>query len=685
MADHPGSQQAIGHGRLAALLNMPDDVGAHVIRAIGRPLQQLADELGGVRLRGAFVADRQEKPSSGGKTGLQPGHIAGEFGQPDPVLVQIDPFGPTGQPAHQRLETAIASHRLDDEGPGGGRTTQFDHVDRVDADIQRRVGPNRQFGAGQVVVDGRRHRDDRHLEGRVAVPLGVQQIGGLVGIPAADDQQRGQPQILHRTRDLVEILPGRHPPAQPQLGTAGTHPALHIVPAEVAGHSLAQSAEPVADADHPVAPGDAQPDGHSRGGVHARHQPAGVHDPDPVSLCRSLETAGIGQLAEDVEQLIETRATGGHRRRIVTGPDQLRHLPGGLHRRHQRDPHHPVAQDAHHPGGLVLGGVEHLIGRFVAEPGRRPAVVCRGRAATLHMAQDRHPGVLGQPFGDHLPDVFAADRLAGPVGGALGHHDDGIAPASGAAHPQHLAHLLLPAVGRWILRDEHVIAAPGDGCRQGQIAAMAAHDLQHEATLMAGRGAGDRVQGIQDAMQCGVGPDGGIHPDQVVVDRPHQPGDDQVPVPVGHLRAHLAGGHQPGEQFGPFGAEGIQPGQRAVAADHHQPVDAVHQQIAGRLQASLGGAELLAAEGTDNGAAPAENAADVIPTETPDPVPAIDHPLIALVDRVDLGSPGDGGAHHRAYRGVHALGVAAAGQHADTDRLSVSGLSSHGRPSSAAK
>ncbi|MPM77028.1 hypothetical protein SDC9_124027 [bioreactor metagenome] len=110
-------------------------------------------------------------------------------------------------------------------------------------------------------------------------------------------------------------------------------------------------------------------------------------------------------------------------------------------------------------------------------------------------------------------------------------------------------------------------------------------------------------------------------------------------------------------------------GQAAVAADHHQPVDAAFDQVAGGLQASLAGAELLAAEGPDDGATASEDRTDVVPAERPDAVPAVDHALVALEDGEDLGSPMDGGAHDCAHGRVHTLGISAAGENSDSDWL----------------
>ncbi len=321
--------------------------------------------------------------------------------------------------------------------------------------------------------------------------------------------------------------------------------------------------------------------------------------------------------------------------------------------------------EADHRPDAVGGGDQYLEGCLEAQPGRRPAVVGAGRAAALDVAEDGHPGVLAEPRLQHVAHPGRGDRLTGTLPGALGDHHHGVAAAVGAGLPQGRAHGVLPAhLGR-MLRDQDVVAAAGDRRHQGQVAAVASHHLDHEAALMAGRGAGQRVDRLDDAMQRGIGADRRVGADQVVVDRADQAGEHQGGVGVGDLPADLPGLDQFGEQAGPVGAELVQARQRAVPADHHQPVDALLQQVAGGAPASLPLAEVLAAEGADDGAAPVQDAAHVRPGELTDAVAAVDHALEALVDRRDPGTPAQRGADDRADGGIHALRVAAAGEDAE--------------------
>ena len=320
--------------------------------------------------------------------------------------------------------------------------------------------------------------------------------------------------------------------------------------------------------------------------------------------------------------------------------------------------------EADHRPDAVRGGDQHFKGRLEAQPGRSPAVVGARRAAALHVAEDRHPGVLAEPLLQHVAHPGRGDRLARALLGALGDHHHGVAAAVGAGLPQRRAHGVLPALLGRVLRDQDVVAAAGDRRHQGQVAAVAAHHLDHEAALVAGRGAGQRVDRLDDAVQRGIGADGGVGADQVVVDRADQAGEHQGGVGFGDLPADLPGLDQFGEQAGPVGAELVQARERAVPADHHQPVDALLQQVAGGAPPSLPLPEVLAAEGADDGAALVQDAAHVRPGELADAVAAVDHALEALVDRGHASAPAQRGADHRADGGVHALRVTAACENA---------------------
>ena len=92
-----------------------------------------------------------------------------------------------------------------------------------------------------------------------------------------------------------------------------------------------------------------------------------------------------------------------------------------------------------------------------------------------------------------------------------------------------------------------------------------------------------------------------------------------------------------GEQVGPLAAEHVRAGQRAVAADDDQAVDAVQAIMLraafsrpSRVRNSSDRAEPMI------GAAALDDAADVRPGERPDLVAALDQAAVALVDPVHL-------------------------------------------------
>ncbi len=74
--------------------------------------------------------------------------------QRDALLVQVDPLGTAGQPAHQREVAADAAHHLDDEAAPWTRVPDC-LIRSIESTIsvQRGVGADAQLRAGHVVVD----------------------------------------------------------------------------------------------------------------------------------------------------------------------------------------------------------------------------------------------------------------------------------------------------------------------------------------------------------------------------------------------------------------------------------------------------------------------------------------------------------------------------------------------------
>ena len=130
----------------------------------------------------------------------------------------------------------------------------------------------------------------------------------------------------------------------------------------------------------------------------------------------------------------------------------------------------------------------------------------------------------------------------------------------------------------------------------------------------------------------------------------------------GLLRGDVALFQQAGDVLLPLLAQNVGPRQAAVAADDHQAVDAVDQQIAHRLQAAFLGAELQAARRADHGAAPVQDAAHAVPIHGADAVAAVDHALVAFVDGIDFAAAIECGAHDGAHGRIHPGRVATTGQ-----------------------
>jgi hypothetical protein len=101
------------------------------------------------------------------------------------------------------------------------------------------------------------------------------------------------------------------------------------------------------------------------------------------------------------------------------------------------------------------------------------------------------------------------------------------------------------------------------------------------------------------------------------------------------------------------------------------PVDPSLHEVAGGALPPLPLAEVVAAGGADDRAAEMEDASDVLAVERLDRLAAVDETLVALVDRVCRDPEMDRGAHDRPDRGVHAAGIAAAGEHGEAARSTV--------------
>ena len=230
-----------------------------------------------------------------------------------------------------------------------------------------------------------------------------------------------------------------------------------------------------------------------------------------------------------------------------------------------------------------------------------------------------------------------------------------------------LSQVVLPARARRILRREHVVGAARNSRHEGQVAAVAAHDLDDEGALVRGRRAGQLVDGIQDAVQRGVRADRHIRAHHVVIDRADEADDDEGGVSGRGLgRDHALGG-QLGDVLGPLAAELVRTRQGTVTTDHHKVIDAVLKQVRGRAVAPFVRAEVRAASRADHRATLGEDRRDVRPLHLLDGIAARAGSLPAFVDRVGLRATRQRRAHDGSNSRVHSLGVAARGQDTDTN------------------
>ena len=289
---------------------------------------------------------------------------------------------------------------------------------------------------------------------------------------------------------------------------------------------------------------------------------------------------------EDVHHFGVAVATHGQCRVVVLGRDQIGQLAGlgdAVHQRHLRD---PVALDADQLRHALRRRRHHLFDGGVAEDRTHRPIEGAGCAATLHVPEDGHPGVLTELLLQHLADLVAGDRDVLRIVRTLGDDHDAVPSTGRPTGLEQLAEPFLPARVGWVLRDEDIVGPAGDGTHQGEIAAVPAHHLDDEAALMAGGRAGDGVDGLDDPVQRGIRTDRHVSADHVVVDRPDQAGDHQRRMPVGGRLVDRAGRPQLLDQRRPLLTQQVGTAQAAVTADHHQPVDALEQQVVHGLQPS---------------------------------------------------------------------------------------------------
>ena len=254
------------------------------------------------------------------------------------------------------------------------------------------------------------------------------------------------------------------------------------------------------------------------------------------------------------------------------------------------------------------------------------------------MAKNGDPGINADFFVDALGDVHGA-------AGTLRHHDHVVGDA-GQTGPADLLHDVAVKI-QLPLGNQHGGGAHGDAYIQGQIPRVAAHDLHHGAALMGLHGVPQLVDAFDGGVAGGVKADGVVGAADVVVNS----GGDAHHLQVQPLLRGLT-------------AEGQGASEGAVSADGHDTVQP-QEPAGGQGFGPAGGLpELLAAGGVQHGAALVDNVADAGGAHVGKV--AGDEAVPASPDTYALHALANGRADHGADSRVHARGVSAAGQNANT-------------------
>ena len=338
-----------------------------------------------------------------------------------------------------------------------------------------------------------------------------------------------------------------------------------------------------------------------------------------------------------------------------------------MHGLHEGDAGDAVAAHAQDDGFILSRGRQDLLDGGVAQQRGHPAVVGRRSAAALHVAEDRHAGILARALLDRVCNQLRGQLVAVAVVGALSHQDDRLATAGLAAEAQVLRQLVLPTRARRILGREHVVGAARDSRHEGQVAAVAAHDLDDERALVRGRRTGQLVDGIQDAVQRGIRADRHVRAHEVVVNRADEADDDESRVLGGGLGRNHALGSQLSDVLRPLAAELVRTRQGAVATDHDEVIDAVLEQVCGRAVAPLVRAEVSTASRADHRAAFGQDRGHVRPLHLLNGIATHAGALPAFVDRIGLCATRQRRTHDGSNSRVHSLGVTARREDTDTN------------------
>jgi hypothetical protein len=229
----------------------------------------------------------------------------------------------------------------------------------------------------------------------------------------------------------------------------------------------------------------------------------------------------------------------------------------------------------------------------------------------LDVAEDRDAGVFAQAIFEHSLHVISGHGLAVDVARAFGDEHDAGPAADAPAGPQHVTHRRLPVGARRALGDEHEVGAGCQAAHQGEVAAVASHHLDDERALVAGGRTLQRVDGLGDPVQGGVGADRHVGAEHVVVDRPDEADERQLAMGIRLFPVDRPVEDQVVQQFWPLPAELGGTAEAAVAADDDEGVDVALDEVPCRSPPAVSGPEVGAARGPEDGPALVENPAHV--------------------------------------------------------------------------
>ena len=118
-----------------------------------------------------------------------PGEHADQVGKFDGNLGDEDVIGPGGHPRKAGNPARVTAHGLDDHDPAVALGGCPEPVDGLGDHVHRGVEPEREISHLEVVVDGLRNADDRHLE------IVVEADGNPEGVITADHHQGVQAKL----------------------------------------------------------------------------------------------------------------------------------------------------------------------------------------------------------------------------------------------------------------------------------------------------------------------------------------------------------------------------------------------------------------------------------------------------------------------------------------------------------